>query len=149
MVHDWIVLIIKIFLVITSSPVELCHVNVDSQCSAKMVNFNHSPKLHLWIIWFHILQGWLLPVDQHQVRLGSYQQGRPYVVVKLRVVFLLIFVFLFCLSFLLFCQTREPLSAYDSSKDVVWCKVGPSKQVYFNILKTPQNSPAVGKSQPK
>ena len=33
-------------------------VNGGDPCSSKIVNFNQSPKLHLWINWFEIWQGW-------------------------------------------------------------------------------------------
>ena len=37
-------------------PGRASRVNGDGQCSAKMVNFNHSPKSQLWIVLFKILQ---------------------------------------------------------------------------------------------
>jgi len=99
-----------------------------------MVNFNHSPKSQLWIIWFHILHGWLRPADQHPYQdwLGSCQRGRPHVVMK----YAGRMPFFFFLSFLATRtgQTREPISTHDSSKDAVWRKEVLSKQVFFEIL---------------
>ena len=54
-------------------------------------------------------------------------------------------------------HTHEPIPMRDNSKDAVWRKKVPSKQVFFKILtlwglfspKAPQIWPAVGKSQPK
>ena len=84
-----------------------------------MVNFNHSPKSQLWVVWFQIWQGWLCSVDQQpcQVWFGSYQRWRPHVMVKYtgRVPFIII---LLVCSFLATrtAQTREPIFTHAGVK---------------------------------
>jgi len=145
---------------ITGSPAGLaCRANGDGQCSAKMINFEHSPKSQLWIIWFIFCTGDYVPRINNPTKFGWDRISGSISTWRWNMLAACL-LFIFCFVNPIAkrtAQNREPISTHDSSKDAVWRKEVPSVSKCFSNFdfwgsffpKTLQIWPAVRKYQPK